>query len=130
MANNFLDKTGLSYFWSKINSKFLKLTGGGAASMGDTLGTGPYTIEFTEEDDDELSAEHMNYDNSTSGLLATTVQGAIDEVHTAVQPIAKGGTGVSDMIGNDYTANRPRGIILQNTEPDSVPNGCIVGVYE
>lgn len=49
MANNFLDKTGLSYFWQKINSKFLKVTGGGSASMAGSLGGGPYTIEFTEE---------------------------------------------------------------------------------
>lgn len=44
--------------------------------------------------------------------------------------IEQGGTGVSDMIGTDYNINRPRGIILQSSPPESVPNGCIVGVYE
>ena len=44
--------------------------------------------------------------------------------------IANGGTGVTSMTGTDYSANRPRGIVLQNSTPSSVPNGCIVGVYE
>lgn len=47
-----------------------------------------------------------------------------------VVPIAQGGTGVSNMVGTDYTTNRPRGIILQSSIPSSVQNGCIVGVYE
>lgn len=37
---------------------------------------------------------------------------------------------VVELEGTDYTMNRVRGISLQATEPDSVPNGCIVGVYE
>lgn len=45
-------------------------------------------------------------------------------------PISGGGTGVSSMTGTDYTANRPRGIILRSSTPSSVENGCIVGVYE
>ena len=45
-------------------------------------------------------------------------------------PIANGGTGVSSMVGTDYTTNRPRGIVLQSSTPTSVSNGCIVGVYE
>lgn len=44
--------------------------------------------------------------------------------------IARGGTGVSAMAGTDYSTNRPRGIILQASEPSTVANGCIVGVYE
>lgn len=32
--------------------------------------------------------------------------------------------------GSDYTTFRVRGISLQATAPASVPNGCIVGVYE
>ena len=47
-----------------------------------------------------------------------------------VLSISNGGTGVSNMTGTDYTTSRPRGIVLQNTEPDTVPNGCLVGVYE
>lgn len=44
--------------------------------------------------------------------------------------IANGGTGVTSMTGTDYDVNRPRGIVLQSSTPSSVPNGCIVGVYE
>ena len=44
--------------------------------------------------------------------------------------IANGGTGVTSMTGTDYGVNRPRGIVLQSSTPSSVPNGCIVGVYE
>lgn len=39
-------------------------------------------------------------------------------------------TSVVNLEGTDYTTNRVRGISLQATEPDSIPNGCIVGVYE
>lgn len=37
---------------------------------------------------------------------------------------------ITDLEGSDYTTNRPRGIVLQAEEPGSVPNGCLVGVYE
>ena len=37
---------------------------------------------------------------------------------------------ITDLEGTDYTTNRPRGIVLQAEEPGSVPNGCLVGVYE
>lgn len=49
---------------------------------------------------------------------------------TGTLAISHGGTGVTSMARADYTTNRPRGIILQSTTPSSVPNGCIVGVYE
>lgn len=49
---------------------------------------------------------------------------------TGTLSIAHGGTGVTSMTGTDYGVNRPRGIVLQSSTPSSVPNGCIVGVYE
>ena len=49
---------------------------------------------------------------------------------TGVVAISKGGTGVSNMVLTDYSVNRPRGIVLQSSEPSTVPNGCIVGVYK
>ena len=49
---------------------------------------------------------------------------------TGTLAISHGGTGVSNMTGTDYTTSRPRGIALQSSTPSSVPNGCIVGVYE
>ena len=70
-----------------------------------------------------------------TGTSATTVavgnhSHSASGITSGILAIARGGTGVSSMTGTDYTTNRPRGIILQATEPDSVANGCIVGVYE
>lgn len=65
--------------------------GSGTASMSETLGSGPYTIEFTEEaDPQDVSASKITYDNTESGMTAANVQDAITELSTA----PKGGTGV------------------------------------
>lgn len=65
--------------------------GSGTASMSETLGSGPYTIEFTEEaDPQDVSASEITYDNTESGMTATNVQDAITELSTA----PKGGSGV------------------------------------
>lgn len=65
--------------------------GSGTASMSETLGSGPYTIEFTEEaDPQDVSASKITYDNTESGMAAANVQDAITELSTA----PKGGTGV------------------------------------
>ena len=65
--------------------------GSGTASMSETLGSGPYTIEFTEEaDPQDVSASKITYDNTESGMTATNVQDAITELSTA----PKGGAGV------------------------------------
>ena len=65
--------------------------GSGTASMSETLGSGPYTIEFTEEaDPQDVSASKIAYDNTESGMTATNVQNAITELSTA----PKGGPGV------------------------------------
>ena len=63
----------------------------GEVSMSETLGSGPYTIEFTEEaDPQDVSASEITYDNTESGMTATNVQDAITELSTA----PKGGSGV------------------------------------
>lgn len=63
----------------------------GVVSMSETLGSGPYTIEFTEEaDPQDVSASKITYDNTESGMTATNVQDAITELSTA----PKGGAGV------------------------------------
>lgn len=80
---------------------------------------------------------HAGNKNNPHGVTASQV-GAAPTQHNhnasaiteGTLPIARGGTGVSTMTGTDYGTYRPRGIVLQATEPDSVPNGCIVGVYE
>ena len=56
--------------------------GGGQLEMAESLGSGPYTITFSEDEGgiDGFSASDVDYSNTTSGLEATDVQGAIDEL--------------------------------------------------
>lgn len=48
-------------------------------------------------------------------------------VQTTTRKLVGSGT---DLVGTDYTVNRPRGMAFQATTPSSIPNGCSVGVYE
>ena len=84
--------------------------GSGTASMSETLGSGPYTIEFTEEaDPQDVSASEITYDNTESGMAATNVQDAITELSTA----PKGGTGVP--VGSVFwlaTKTAPEGYLI------------------
>lgn len=64
----------------KINDA-VTVPGGGTMQMGESLGEGPYTIEVTEDGEGgALSAEQVGYSNTGSGLEATNVQEAIDEL--------------------------------------------------
>ncbi len=57
------------------------VSGGGTMQMGESLVEGPYTIEVTEDGEGgDLSAEYVGYSNTGSGLEATNVQEAIDEL--------------------------------------------------
>jgi hypothetical protein len=47
--------------------------GGGIAEMGESLGVGPYTIKFDEEENESLTASLIEYNNSTSSMAATNV---------------------------------------------------------
>lgn len=60
---------------------WLSIPGGGTMQMGESLGEGPYTIEVTEDGEGgDLSGEQVGYSNTGSGLEATNVQEAIDEL--------------------------------------------------
>ena len=84
--------------------------GSGTASMSETLGSGPYTIEFTEEaDPQDVSASEITYDNTEPGMAATNVQDAITELSTA----PKGGPGVP--VGSVFwlaTKTAPEGYLI------------------
>lgn len=88
----------------------ITVTGSGTASMAESLGTGPYTIEFTEEaDPQDVSASEITYDNTESGMTATNVQDAITELSTA----PKGGSGVP--VGSVFwlaTQTAPEGYLI------------------
>lgn len=82
----------------------------GEVFMSETLGSGPYTIEFTEEaDPQDVSASEITYDNTESGMTATNVQDAITELSTA----PKGGSGVP--VGSVFwlaTQTAPEGYLI------------------
>lgn len=88
----------------------ITVAGSGALSMSETLGSGPYTIEFTEEaDPQDVSASEITYDNTESGMTATNVQDAITELSTA----PKGGSGVP--VGSVFwlaTQTAPEGYLI------------------
>ena len=57
------------------------VSGGGTMQMGESLGDGPFVIEVTEDGEGgALTAEYVGYSNTGSGLEATNVQEAIDEL--------------------------------------------------
>ena len=58
--------------------------GSGTMQMSESIGPGPYTIEFDEEADEAFPASLVDYNNTTSGMAATTVQAAVDELFTSV----------------------------------------------
>lgn len=83
----------------KINDA-VTVPGGGTMQMGESLGDGPYTIEVTEDGEGGgLSAEQVGYSNTGSGLEATNVQGAIDEL------AGKGGGEYLPLTGGTLTGN-------------------------
>lgn len=71
----------LSYFankmWNKNKNTFV------SKETGKSLSTNDYTNEDKNKLNN-LSAETTSYDNTTSGLSATNVQGAIDEINTGL----------------------------------------------
>lgn len=115
----YLDNSGLSYLWGKIKTALggkqdkessVSVPGSGALSMSETIGSGPYTIEFTEEaDPQDVSASEITYNNTESGMAATNVQDAITELSTA----PKGGPGVP--VGSVFwlaTQTAPEGYLI------------------
>lgn len=62
--------------------------------MDPVLGNAPFEIEISEEDLDPLSASDIDYDSSSSGLEATTIQEAVDELADKTMGFT-GGNGVS-----------------------------------
>lgn len=62
-------------------------------------------------------------DGVVGGLTAADVGARPDDwVPTASE--------IGESSGTDYSTYRPRGVALMNAVPSSIPNGCIVMVYE
>ena len=63
------------------------------------------------------------------GAAASSHNHSAGNITSGTLPVTRGGTGITNLAGTDYTASRVRGISLQTTVPSSVSNGHIVGVY-
>lgn len=93
-----------------LNIKF----SGMFANATDDLATKDYV-------DSIMEAEEISYDNSSSGMTATTTQGAIDELYANKLPVSGGtltGTLVAQTNAN-YTTRQVRNIIISTSDPTS-----------
>ena len=135
----FLDQKGLEFLWSKISmedypnnetliavlnaidetkadkNNVLTINNGATATFEEVFGVGPYTFEFTETPEGEMLARLVSYDPSASGLTATNVQAAIDEI--------------MNPSGTDYTTYKLRNIAILDTVPTEMNEGDIALVY-
>ena len=94
---------------SLVNS--VTVDGGGVMSMNESFGAAPFTLTFTEDGENDVSASKITYDNTESGMTATNVQDAITELSTA----PKGGAGVP--VGSVFwlaTQTAPEGYLICN----------------
>lgn len=68
----------------------------------------------------DYDASEITYDNLTSGLSATDVQAAIDEVDAAKQPTIDGNYGNNSVLGTSPTGDL---VALSNIQQDQTTNG-------
>lgn len=100
----------------KADKKFTITTPNEASViMEEIFGEGPYTFEFTESSQDYAVAADVQFNPSNSGLEATNVQAAIDEI---IHPS-----------GTDYSRFKLRNIAIMDTVPTEMNDGDIVLVY-
>lgn len=112
------------------DTRYIKLTEKGSANGVATLGSDSKipSNQIPSMDYVPTSRTVNNKPLNANITLSANDVGAVST--TDILTISQGGTGVSSMQGTDYSVNRPRGFVLQSSEPSSVPNGCLVGVYE
>ena len=68
------------YLPAVIPENVVTIPDGGSITPPTAADGGPYEIIMTEDEGDPLPAEDVSFDNEASGLTATTVQGALDEL--------------------------------------------------
>lgn len=68
------------YLPAVIPENVVTIPDGGSITPPTAAEGGPYEIIMTEDEGDPLPAEDVSFDNEASGLTATTVQGALDEL--------------------------------------------------
>ena len=94
------------------------------------------TLHVTDEERQSWNNKAAGTHTHTAAQVTGTFQTSqipnlpASKITSGVIPVARGGTGISSLTGTDYTTSRVRGIALMDSVPSSIPNGCIVGVYE
>ena len=66
---------------------------------------------------------------SQVGAAAASHNHSASNITSGTLSVSRGGTGITNLTGTDYSTSRVRGISIQAAIPDSVSNGHIVGVY-
>ena len=122
-ASTFNIKQALNDNWDKIDAWAQKVKEALEGAVYDTRRINGKRLNkdvtLTASDVNAYSKTEM--DTKMSG--AVTTDNIMSKLGTV--PISKGGTGVTSMVGTDYSTNRPRGIVLATEVPSSVPGGCV-----
>lgn len=104
---------------AEATKDIIAVEGGATLTLEDIFGEAPYTIEI-EPEADSFSASDINYDNSVSGLSATDVQTAIDELKSLTEAAPT---------STDYSTYRLRNTAILSAVPETMNNGDIALVY-
>ena len=76
--------TGTEDEFNTALANSVTVDGGGVMSMNESFGAAPFTLTFTEDGENDVSASEITYDNTESGMAATNTQEAIDELFQSV----------------------------------------------
>lgn len=118
--NSLITKEQLQMSVERVKDNAIFVDGGAEATIPEVFGEAPYTIEFTNEDEDPILANEIEYDGSASGLASSDVQGAIDELKALTEAAPT---------GTDYEEYRLRNVAILSAIPESMNNGDIALVY-
>lgn len=69
----------------QADDRYIQMTNGATTTLASSLqAEGINNIEFTEEEEDSITASNVSYSNTTSGMTSGNVQNAIDELFQSV----------------------------------------------
>lgn len=96
------------------------VSGGAAVEMDQAIGPGPYTIEVGPDDESEVSAAQVAYDNTQSKIGAETVQGAIDALGIGMRRVSN-----QNLLDNSRWENKS-GIVNQRGQEEYTQAGYTI----
>lgn len=69
----------------QADGRYIQMTNGATTTLASSLQvSGINNIEFTEEEEESITASNVSYSNTTSGMTSENVQNAIDELFQSV----------------------------------------------